>query len=118
MPRTTTTIITHCHCYNTTTEHRHSYHTHARTYVRYIALFVSCCLGVAACYRATCRVLIPRPIHPPIHNLHVWSDNSRTKCDRIGVAWSADGVTWQDSALLAVQTGGNHPCGQIRTPLG
>ena len=42
----------------------------------------------------------------------------RSHCDQIGVAWSADGVTWEDSALLAVQTGGSHPCGQIRTPLG
>lgn len=38
--------------------------------------------------------------------------------DDIGTAFSADGVTWQHSALLTVQTGGNHPCGHIRTPLG
>eukprot|EP00937_MAST-01D_sp_MAST-1D-sp2_P005586 g5586.t1 len=39
-------------------------------------------------------------------------------CDRIGIAWSSDGLYWDDSTLLAVQVGGNHPCGQIRTPLG
>ena len=38
--------------------------------------------------------------------------------DYIGLAWSADGVTWEHSSLLAVQTDGNHPCGSIRTPLG
>ena len=44
--------------------------------------------------------------------------SSITGCNRIGVAHSADGVTWKDSALVAVQTAGKHPCGQIRTPLG
>ena len=45
--------------------------------------------------------------------------SKRDACDRIGLAWSADGVTWTDSTLLAVQgAGGHHACGQIRTPLG
>eukprot|EP00658_Telonema_sp_P-2_P029014 TRINITY_DN22129_c0_g1_i1.p1 TRINITY_DN22129_c0_g1~~TRINITY_DN22129_c0_g1_i1.p1 ORF type:complete len:159 (+),score=16.25 TRINITY_DN22129_c0_g1_i1:62-478(+) len=45
---------------------------------------------------------------------------SKTECDKIGLAWSRDGVTWTSAAtaLLQVQTGGYHPCGQIRTPLG
>jgi hypothetical protein len=43
---------------------------------------------------------------------------SKTGCDRIGTAFSADGVVWQHSALVSVQSGGQHPCGQIRTPLG
>ena len=45
---------------------------------------------------------------------------SKTQCDQIGIAWSPDGVTWTSNAtaLLRVQTGGSHPCGQIRTPLG
>eukprot|EP00947_MAST-08B_sp_MAST-8B-sp1_P002916 g2916.t1 len=46
---------------------------------------------------------------------------SKTGCDKVGLAWSQDGVTWTAEAtmLLAVQgTGGHHPCGQIRTPLG
>ena len=45
---------------------------------------------------------------------------SKTECDKIGVAWSPDGVTWSASATttLRVQTDGHHPCGQIRTPLG
>jgi hypothetical protein len=45
---------------------------------------------------------------------------SKTECDAIGLAWSPDGVTWSTNAtaLLRVQTGGHHPCGQIRTPLG
>ena len=38
--------------------------------------------------------------------------------DQIGLGFSADGVTWQYSALLAVQTEGSRPCGSIRTPLG
>lgn len=42
----------------------------------------------------------------------------KDKCDRIGVAWSEDGVTWSNTALVPVQTDGNHPCGQLRTPLG
>ena len=44
--------------------------------------------------------------------------NQKSGCDRIGIAWSSDGLYWNDSTLLAVQTDGNHPCGQIRTPLG
>ena len=44
--------------------------------------------------------------------------SSKTGCDSIGIAWSSDGLYWDDSTLLAVQTDGNHPCGQIRTPLG
>eukprot|EP00038_Savillea_parva_P022509 m.37790 g.37790 ORF g.37790 m.37790 type:complete len:234 (+) comp5581_c0_seq1:1-702(+) len=45
---------------------------------------------------------------------------SKTQCDKIGIAWSPDGVTWTANAttLLRVQTNGTHPCGQIRTPLG
>jgi len=45
---------------------------------------------------------------------------SKTQCDKIGIAWSPDGITWtaEMTALLRVQTGGHHPCGQIRTPLG
>ena len=45
---------------------------------------------------------------------------SKTECDKIALAWSPDGVTWTANAttLIQVQTGGNHPCGQIRTPLG
>jgi hypothetical protein len=38
--------------------------------------------------------------------------------DQIGLSFSADGVTWQYSSLLAVQTADNSPCGRIRTPLG
>ena len=44
--------------------------------------------------------------------------SEKNGCDRIGIAWSSDGLYWDDSTLLAVQTDGNHPCGQIRTPLG
>lgn len=44
--------------------------------------------------------------------------SSITGCNRIGVAFSLDGVTWKHSALVAVQTAKRHPCGQIRTPLG
>ena len=44
--------------------------------------------------------------------------SNKNGCDSIGIAWSSDGLYWDDSTLLAVQTGGNHPCGQIRTPLG
>jgi len=40
-----------------------------------------------------------------------------TACDRIGMAWSVDGLAWTSSDLLKVQTKG-HACGQIRTPLG
>merc|ERR1711972_687299 len=45
---------------------------------------------------------------------------SKTQCDKIGIAWSPDGITWTANmtTLLRVQTGGQHPCGQIRTPLG
>jgi hypothetical protein len=43
---------------------------------------------------------------------------SETGCNRIGIGFSADGVTWQHSSLVPVQTAKNHPCGQIRTPLG
>ena len=45
---------------------------------------------------------------------------SKSQCDQIGIAWSPDGVTWTAEAttLIRVQTGGHHPCGQIRTPLG
>lgn len=45
---------------------------------------------------------------------------SKTQCDQIGIAWSRDGLTWSANrtTLLKVQTGGHHPCGQIRTPLG
>eukprot|EP01052_Picozoa_sp_SAG31_P019021 SAG31_NODE_1370_length_8610_cov_2.897192_8_plen_377_part_00 len=44
---------------------------------------------------------------------------SKTQCDAIGVAWSLDGLTWTANAttVLRVQTN-QHPCGQIRTPLG
>ena len=44
----------------------------------------------------------------------------KTKCDSIGIAWSADGMTWAEnsSTTLRVQINGNHPCGQIRTALG
>ena len=44
----------------------------------------------------------------------------KTKCDSIGIAWSADGTTWAANAstTLRVQINGNHPCGQIRTALG
>jgi hypothetical protein len=47
----------------------------------------------------------------------------KTKCDSIGIAWSADGVSWlaNASTTLRVQGlhgSGNHPCGQIRTALG
>ena len=44
---------------------------------------------------------------------------SKTQCDAIGVAWSPDGLTWTANAttVLRVQTN-QHPCGQIRTPLG
>lgn len=38
--------------------------------------------------------------------------------DVIGVAFSADGVTWRYSTRLAVQVRDTHPCGDIRTPLG
>ena len=44
--------------------------------------------------------------------------SSKTGCNRIGVAFSADGVTWKYSAMVPVQTASTHPCGQIRTPLG
>ena len=40
------------------------------------------------------------------------------KCNRIGIGFSVDGVTWQYSSMVAVQTAENNPCGQIRTPLG
>lgn len=43
---------------------------------------------------------------------------SKTGCNRIGVAFSGDGVTWKYSAMVPVQTAAHHPCGQIRTPLG
>jgi len=43
---------------------------------------------------------------------------SENRCNRIGVGFSADGVTWQHSGLVAVQSPSAHPCGQIRTPLG
>ena len=36
----------------------------------------------------------------------------------IGLSFSTDGVTWQFSALLPVQTKTHRPCGSIRTPLG
>jgi hypothetical protein len=44
----------------------------------------------------------------------------KTRCDAIGIAWSADGTTWTEDAstTLRVQLGDNHPCGQIRTALG
>jgi hypothetical protein len=41
-----------------------------------------------------------------------------SKCNRIGIGFSADGVTWKYSSLVAVQTEATHPCGQVRTPLG
>jgi hypothetical protein len=44
--------------------------------------------------------------------------SSKTSCNRIGIAFSADGVTWKYSAMVPVQTASTHPCGQIRTPLG
>ena len=45
---------------------------------------------------------------------------SKTGCNKVGLAWSADGTTWTENAtaLLTVQLDGAHPCGQIRTPLG
>jgi hypothetical protein len=45
---------------------------------------------------------------------------AQTGCDKIAVAWSPDGVPWSAdmTTLIQVQTGGHHPCGQIRTPLG
>ena len=45
---------------------------------------------------------------------------AKKECDQIGVAWSFDGVTWtaDATALIPVQTDGNHPRGQIRTALG
>ena len=39
-------------------------------------------------------------------------------CNRIGIGFSSDGVTWRYSAMVPVQTAEKHPCGQIRTPLG
>ena len=50
--------------------------------------------------------------------LHPGVCSDATKCNRIGIGFSADGVSWKYSALVAVQTSENHPCGQIRTPLG
>jgi hypothetical protein len=44
--------------------------------------------------------------------------SSRTSCNRIGIAFSVDGVSWRYSAMVPVQTASTHPCGQIRTPLG
>ena len=38
--------------------------------------------------------------------------------DVIGLSFSADGVTWQYSQILAVQTHARSQCGKIRTPLG
>ena len=52
----------------------------------------------------------------PVHVGTICSE--KNGCDRIGVAWPPFGLYWGDSTLLAVQTDGNHPCGQIRTPLG
>lgn len=44
--------------------------------------------------------------------------SSKTSCNRVGIAFSTDGVTWKYSAMVPVQTASSHPCGQIRTPLG
>ena len=51
------------------------------------------------------------------HYLAVY-DALRGGSDDIGLSFSADGVTWQYSQILAVQTGSRRPCGAIRTPLG
>ena len=47
----------------------------------------------------------------------------KTKCDSIGIAWSADGFSWPANASTTLRVQGlhgddNHPCGQIRTALG
>ena len=47
----------------------------------------------------------------------------KTKCDSIGIAWSADGFSWFANASTTLRVQGlngsdNHPCGQIRTALG
>ena len=44
--------------------------------------------------------------------------SSKSSCNRVGIAFSTDGVTWKYSAMVPVQTATTHPCGQIRTPLG
>lgn len=44
--------------------------------------------------------------------------SSKSSCNRVGIAFSTDGVTWKYSAMVPVQTASTHPCGQIRTPLG
>lgn len=45
---------------------------------------------------------------------------SNKYCNEIGIAWSADGVTWVNATTLAVQTPetADAMCGLVRTPIG
>ena len=53
---------------------------------------------------------------PPVNDSDVRGIcGDQQECNRIGIAWSLDGLTWDDSTMVALQAGDSHPCGQ---PLG